>query len=322
MDSRAALVLGGSLLMAAAGCQHQVLNVANPPPSSSAAKAMPAPDPSQIKKASGKAKELPPLVLVSYGNFEAGEAFSDRTDQDRRQVLCDSARADYEKALKLDSKCVPAYQGLARLYTAMHQHPLAVETYHKALKLAPNDAALWYELGLCHNSQKNWGPALECLEKATRIDPANRSYANAMGVVLAASGRYEDSLKCFVRSSGEALGNYRLAQTLRHLQQTELSRRYLEAAVQKDPSLADLAMRNGDMLASNAPTIQQTAYQTPAHPETNFLPVQTAAPSNPLPVQTVAPSNYLPSRTAAPAAADQPSSSPVILPPPPPINGD
>ncbi|HTU90550.1 MAG TPA: tetratricopeptide repeat protein [Gemmataceae bacterium] len=302
MDSRGALRLGVCLLIAAAGCQQQVLNVPNPGSISSTGNPAQTIDPSQIKKASDKPKKLPPLVYVTYGNFEAGEAFAARTEADRRQPLCDSARADYEKALKIDPKCVPAYQGLARLYKAMHELPLAVETYQKALKVEPKNAALWYELGLCHNSQKNVGPALECLDRAAQIDPANRSYANALGVVLAESGRYEDSLKCFVRSSGEALGYYRLAQTLRHLQQPELSQRYMEVAVQKDPSLAETQMVRSDRpdsANSPAPQIQQTAYRPAACPAPIVPPVE-----------------------FAPAAVNPPSPPQVILPPPPPINGE
>jgi len=265
MDGRGGLKLSLCLLIAAAGCQHEVMTL---PGSVATASSLGKIDPTQIRKASNNPRELPPMVLVSYGNFESGEAFAERTGPERQQQLCESARTDYEKALSRDPKCVPAYQGLARLYTHMHDLPLAVETYQKALKLSPNDSSLWYELGLCHNYQKNVGQSLECLERAAQIDPGNRSYINALGIVLAESGRYKESLKCFCRTGGEAMGYYRLAQTLHHLQKPELSRRCLEVAVQKDPSLA--------------PPIQQTAYQPITEPEKKTLPPQTASePSAP-----------------------------------------
>ncbi len=266
MDGRGALQLSLCLLIAAAGCQHEVMSVPGSAPHSSSPANL---DPSQIKKASVETKDLPPSVLVSYGNFEAGEAFAERTGPDRQQLLCESARTDYEKALSLDPKCVPAYQGLARLYTHMHDLPLAVETYQKALKLAPHDASLWFELGLCHNFQKNVGPALECLERAVQIDPGNHTYVNALGVVQAESGHYKESLKCFCRTGGEAMGYYRLAQTLHRLQKPELSQRCLEVAMQKDPSLA--------------PPIQQTSYQpiTEPEPKSPPAPASSAEPSPP-----------------------------------------
>jgi tetratricopeptide (TPR) repeat protein len=61
---------------------------------------------------------------------------------------------------------------------------------------------------MCHNFQKNFGPALDCLNQAAQIDPGNRLFVNAKGVVLAESGRYDESLDCFSRCSGEALGCY------------------------------------------------------------------------------------------------------------------
>lgn len=318
MDVRADLKWGVCLLIAAAGCQTQVMNSPNSCPASSATNPSALSDPSQIKKASSKAKNLPPPVLVSYANLKVGEAFDAKTQLDSRQQLCDSARDDYEKALKLDPKFVPAYQGLARLFTAMHEYPMAVENYQKALKLAPKNAELWSELGLCHNSQKNFGPALECLDQAVRNEPGNRSYTNALGVVLAETGRYDDSLKCFVRSSGEAMGYYRLGQTLDRLQQTDLSRRYLEAAVQKDPSLATrLTMRNSSAVAANpSPPIQQTAYQTAAYPTPSIQPARPA----PVPAAQPSPPVILP--PSAPPVILQPSPPSVILPPPPPITGE
>jgi tetratricopeptide (TPR) repeat protein len=282
MDGRGSLRLSVCLLIVAAGCQQEVVSLPSSAPLTSF---WGNPDPSRIKKAPAKLKDPPPLVLVSYGNYEAGEAFSDRTGPDRQQQLCEAARADYEKALTIDPKCMPAYQGLARLYTNMHDLPLAVETYQKALKLAPNNASLWYELGLCHNYQKNVAPALECVERAAQLEPGNRSYSNALGVILAESGRYQESLQCFARSGGEAMGYYRLAQTLHHLNNPEMSRRCLEVAVQKDPSLA--------------PPIQQASYQQPAAP---------AQPNVPPPPQ--------------PAPAAKPPSPPqqILLPPVPLIN--
>jgi tetratricopeptide (TPR) repeat protein len=312
MDGRRDLRLSICLLIAAAGCQHQVMTLPSSAlPSSSAG----ASEPGQIQTTPAKPKELSPSVLVSYGNFEAGEAFAARTGPERRQQLCESARVDYEKALAIDPKCVSAYQGLARLYTALRDLPLAVETYQKALKLTPTNAALWYELGLCYNYQKNFGPALECLDRAARIEPGNRSYINALGVVFAEAGRYEDSLKCFVRSSGEAMGYYRLAQTLHHLQKPELGRRYLEVALQKDPSLA--------------PPIQQASYQSLVSPELKTSPFSHPAertaneapprfPSPPaLPVAN--PSSASPQ---APAADEQPATPPLLLPPLPLSNED
>lgn len=296
MDGRGGVKLS-VLLLLAAGCQHQVMTVPNPGPLASSGKS-PVIDPGQIKPASTKPKDLPAQVWVSCGDFKAGEASASDVEPDRRQHIRDLARGDYEQALKIDRKCVPAHQGLARLYSAMRDTPLAIETYQKTLKIAPGNASLWYELGMCHNSQKEFGPALECLRRAAQIDPGNRSIVNAMGVVLAETGRYDESLKWFSRSGGEAQGYYRLARTLQRLQQPELSQRYLEVALEKDPSLASSVARATGRRGSSTPAtaVEQTAYQAPA---------ACTAPAAP------------PANTPEDASAETPAAQQVILPPPP-----
>lgn len=298
MDGRGVLKLSVFLLMTA-GCQHEVMTVANPGSLASGDKSL-ALDHAKIKPAPAKPKELPPQVLVAYGDLKAGEA-SAATDvlPDQRQHLRDLARVDYEQALKLDPKFVPAYQGLARLYTAMRDLPLAIETYHKALKIAPKNAALWYELAMCHNSQKNFDQTLNCINRATKIDPGNRTFVNAMGVVLAETGRYDESLHCFMRSGGEALGYYRLAQTLHRLQRPELGQRYLDAALEKDPSLASM------LVASNA--VQQAAYQADVAGPANGA----EAPAAPVPPRVI----------SMKASHDYQPPQQVLLPPPPTVNG-
>ncbi len=327
MDGRGALRLGVCLLIAAAGCQHQEWTVSKSS-STSGSSPPPTPAPAQVKKASAKSKELPPMVWVANGDWKAAEAFHPKTSPEGRQDICEMARADYERALKADPKCVPAYQGLGRLYANMRDVPLAIETYQKALKLAPKDASLWYELGVCHNYQKKWGQALECLDRATQLEPGNRAYGNAKGIVLAMTGRYDDSLNCFVRSNGEAMGYYRLAQTLHHLQQPELSRRYLETAMQKDPSLAsEMVMRsNTNNNAENQapPQIQQTAYQAPSTPQTAPDLVVPQVVNGPVPQAAPDPRPRVISVSSS-HSVDRPSQLPptqpqIVVPPPPSID--
>ena len=143
-------------------------------------------------------------------------------------------------------------KGWLDLPPAMRNQTRAVELYQTALQIAPNNAALWYEMGMSHNYQRNWGPALQCLNRAVQLDPSNRSYSNTLGIVLAETGRYDESLGCFIRANGEAMGYLRLAQTLQHLQQPELSRQYLEVALQKDPNLSTTMVMRSEMKGPSA----------------------------------------------------------------------
>lgn len=316
MDGRGALTWSAVLLLAAAGCQHQVMTLTNPGPLSATDKVAPI-DPSKIKPASDKPKELPPQVWVSSGDFKASEAFDPNIAPDRQQHIRELARSDYEQALKRDPKYIPAYQGLARLFKSMHDTPLAIETYRKALQITPNNAPLWYEMGMCYHSTKDWGPALECLSRASHIDPRNHTFANAKAVVLAETGRYQESLGCFIHSNGEALGHYRLAQTLQRLQQPELSQRYLETALQIDPSLAaTVAVHRGGNNPGNpaAAPIQQTAYQG-ASPTPYPAAHAAGSPAPDAPASTPPATPQIVSYSENPPPQQQ-----ILPPPPPPVN--
>ena len=326
MDGRGALKLSLFLLMAG-GCQHQVMTVPNPGDLSSANKPSLL-DASQIKPASTKAKALPPQVWVSCGDFKAGEASAADVPPDRRQHIRDLARADYEQALEDQSEI---RAGLPGIGPSVHGHARHAAG-HRHLSESPENRSagslLFGTSWACATiPQKNYGPALDCLKQAAQIDPGNRSCVNAMGVVLAETGHYDESLKCFSRSGGEALGYYRLARTLQRLQRPELSQRYLEVALEKDPSLAaTLAQSNRDPapLPSAPPPVQQTAYQVP-----NVAPAP-SAPAVP-PVQQTA--YQIPNVAPAPSAPAAPTETPldasgaeypppeqIILPPPPAVN--
>jgi tetratricopeptide (TPR) repeat protein len=309
MDCRRSLGLVLCLLGGAVGCQHQVATL---PQSSSMSLANqpPPPNPGQIKKASDvPAKEPPAAVLVSWGDFKAGEALAPSLSPDRQQQLRNEARQEYLRALTRDPKFVPAYQGLARLYTAMHDPMHAVETYQKALQIAPNNPALWYELGRSYTTAREFGPALDCLSRAVQLAPDNRECLSALGVVLAENGRLDESLGCFVRAGGEAMGYYRLARTLQYLNRAEQSQRYLAVALQKDPNLTSAQAMRSEMDGKPNPSLQRAAYQEASVPPASFPltpPANVAPPPQVLHVES--------SMTHLPASAtDAPSPVPAML---------
>ena len=110
-------------------------------------------------------------------------------------------------------------------------------TYHKALQEHAKNASLWYELGICHGSKKEWEPSLQCLQNACKFDPENRQYTNALGYCLARCGRYDESYACFRPIVGEARAHYNLARMLHHLNQDEQSKEQLRQALMAEPRL-------------------------------------------------------------------------------------
>ena len=112
----------------------------------------------------------------------------------------DEAREDFQEALKMDAKCLSAYQGLAQVYLKLKDPDRAIETLLKATKIAPKNGGLWYDLASCYKCRKDWHKTAECLYTALQIEPENRDYQKALGFALILSGRIEESVAVLTRA--------------------------------------------------------------------------------------------------------------------------
>jgi Flp pilus assembly protein TadD len=270
MDCRRGLWLALGL-WGAAGCQHAAQGVATNAP---APAAVTAPAETVVsRKFDDGPKKLPKAeTCVKYGDFQAGEACTSSYSPSRRDIHRQEARNAYQRALEVDPKCVPAQQGLARLDAAWKDYPRALARYQKALKEAPKNAALWFEMGMCCNRAQQWDEALKAVSRAASLDPENPTYVNSQGVLLARMGHYPESLACFARIAPEAQAHFKLACTLRRLNQPELSKRELAVALSQDPRLDSARALLAEMTPAPAPpapaaappAIRPAAYTQPA----------------------------------------------------------
>jgi tetratricopeptide (TPR) repeat protein len=282
MDCRKGLWVTLALLGSAAGCQHFTGGPQPPPPTPTASTTKPTgtssmltwdrtPPPEPAKK-----KTTTPEVCVSYGNFRLGESLGDKYDATMRDRLQEDARDAYQKALALDPKHVPAFRGLAHLYVLRRDYPRAIEQFQKALQVAPGDATLWYDAGICANHAQQWDKAVAALQKAGELDPQNRTYGNALGVVLARLGRCDESFKAFARMNSEAQAHFNLGCTLRRLGDSERARQHLALAVQKDPQLSTAQTLLAEISAPKTTSpIQRVEHTEPVPENLNLLPQRT-----------------------------------------------
>lgn len=232
MEGRASVLLALGLLASAAGCTPQgtssVLTPGqgNDPPVATA--------PAEDK---GLPRQPKPATCLAAGRLREQEASDPKRTPAERERMLDQARAAYQQALDTDPNFVPAWEALGRLYVTMEQPERAVATYQKALEKHPKEASLWYALGMCQSRQRQWEPAVEHLRKALELDPENRPYAHALGFCLARAGRYDESLACFRKIESPAQADYNLARMLHHLKKDDLSKQYLQLALQADPQM-------------------------------------------------------------------------------------
>src|SRR5262245_30928432 len=189
------------------------------------------------RKADGEVAHKAP-TYEAYANLGATAGFAPQHSPQQQAQFREEAKLAYLKAIEVDPKYLPAHVGLARLQMRCEDYAGALATYDKALKVAPQDASLWHERGLCSCRQKNWAEAVTCMQKAVELSPGNGQYGTALGYTLGKAGRFPESLAVLTKIEGEAKAHYDVARRLQHANQTELAKQHVAFALSKDPNLA------------------------------------------------------------------------------------
>ena len=185
MDCRVALV-GLGLLAGAAGCTPSALLSGSREPSR----------PLEVEPSAKVQRQQKARAYVAFGDFRLreGDAPGKAVPEKHRSV--EEARRAYRQALEIDRDCLEAHVGLARAFSVEGNHARAINAYQACLKMRPNEAVLWYELGMAHKRLKAWPEAAKALEKAVELDPDKRQYVYTLAYSLAGAGAYDKSLAC------------------------------------------------------------------------------------------------------------------------------
>ena len=94
-------------------------------------------------------------------------------------------------------RMMPAYCDLAELQIRQRRIEEAVQTLSAGLRVAPRDALLLNNLGMCRMLKGEHQLALNAFTQAAGIEPHNARYRANMAVVLGMMGRYEESLALY-----------------------------------------------------------------------------------------------------------------------------
>jgi tetratricopeptide (TPR) repeat protein len=245
-------------------------------------------------------------TYVVFGEFREKAALAKECNDAQRQQLREEARLSYLEALKVDPKYLPAYTALARIQQAAGDHAGAVTIYQKALDLAPGDAGLWFDLGMCQCRLRDWPRALGSLRKAMEINPGNRQYASVTGLTLARAGRWDEAYEVLRKVNGEARAHYDLARMLCHTEQLALARKHAEAAVAADPKFKEARTLLDEMDGKTPAPLVQTAGLTEkvdCHVKTAAATVPAGPATAPLP------------KIITPGAGARSAARPILLPP-------
>ena len=192
--------------------------------------------PSRAEKTDDRVPKKPE-TYIAYADFRAAAAFSPETPPEKQQAYCEEARASYLQALAINPKHVPAYLSLARLQQGCHDMPAALVTYQKALQVTLKDPMIWHELGMCQARQKLFGEAVTSFQKACELNSENKTYQTTLAYALARAGRWTEGLTAMTALVGDARAHYELGRMLNQMEQPDMARQYVAAALSRDPNL-------------------------------------------------------------------------------------
>ncbi len=159
--------------------------------------------PAAADRAMANAPEEKPPKILPETHFAAGMLFE-------RQGQFDPAIAQYRKAVALNHNYAAAYHRLALLLSATGQHLEAAETLRRAVAQRPENAVLRNDLGFEWMLAQQWDDAERELRKAIELQPDLVTPHINLGMVLAKSGRFGESLSAFQAVLPEADAYYNL----------------------------------------------------------------------------------------------------------------
>lgn len=122
---------------------------------------------SEPEKVQPKAQPKPIETLPDFSFYQK------RADENVGRGEYDLAIVDYNKAVELNPKSVPAYFNRARAFYFKRDFAGAVESYGKVIELTPNDSVVFFNRAVAYEKMGDALKAAEDYEKAIALDADN-----------------------------------------------------------------------------------------------------------------------------------------------------
>jgi len=223
---------------------QQLMNVGQPPQSSSWRDRLPFVGPSKgpnTTAATAPPREEGPVDLPAKpGQKKTDMMALARLNERRGQT--DIAKKMYERELEANPRNATAHHRLAVIAAQEERWDASNEHFRIARELAPNNADLLSDLGYALYLQHRLSEAESCLKTAVQIDPRNAAAQNNLGIVLGVQGRFEESLAVFKRTGTAAEAYNNLAYVHAQLGDIDQALANLHQALSLDSNLRTAAV--------------------------------------------------------------------------------
>ena len=148
-----------------------------------------------------------------------------------------------EKAVRMRPNSAAAYFNLGTAYAGLERHQPAVEAFKQAARIRPESARVHYELGLAYSKLGRQQEAADAFKEAVSIRP---DYAEAhyhLGVVFSKLGKHREALEAYEQAirldPGGADAHYLLGVTYGKLGRPEQAIESLQEVIRIDPGYAE-----------------------------------------------------------------------------------
>ncbi|TMQ61488.1 MAG: tetratricopeptide repeat protein [Candidatus Eisenbacteria bacterium] len=121
----------------------------------------------------------------------------------------DSARVEYETAIRIDPKYVEALTGLGKLLRKQGKEE-GTQKLEEAVKYGPKDAGALYALGLAYLQDKRWDDAYKVFTKGTLLKQGRGAFLAGQALALEGKGETKKAEEIFIRARETDPNNLRI----------------------------------------------------------------------------------------------------------------
>src|SRR5262249_23521392 len=97
----------------------------------------------------------------------------------------EEAIEDFNEALRLDSRLIPARVSRGLAWTRLKKYDRALTDFNESLRIDPSSAPAYYSRGSLHQDRGRWRAARSDYERAVALRPDDASFRNQLAWLLA-----------------------------------------------------------------------------------------------------------------------------------------
>jgi Tfp pilus assembly protein PilF len=150
----------------------------------------------------------------------------------------EAAKAQYERALKIDPAYLPALLGYAHLLDTQKEFTDADKYYEKAAKKHPEVAAIYNDWGMSQQRRGRLDESARLLTKATQLQPNKALYRNNLAMVLVVMHRPEEAYRQLAAIETPAVAHFNLGALLHRAGDDQTAAFHFARASIEDPTWA------------------------------------------------------------------------------------